>query len=515
MRSTVVTLILAAALVPAASFAQTSAAKPSTRAAAGASRAITKVDADGTTALHWAVRNNDIAQIDRLLRAGANPNAANRYGVTPIYLACQNGSAAAVARLLKAGVSANATGNYGETALMTCARTGNVDAAKVLVEAGASLNAVESWHGETALMWAAAEGHPEMIEALIKAGADANARSTVVTWERQRTQEPRDKWLPPGGFTALHFAAREGCVACVNVLLSNGVDINAIDPQGNSALVLALINGHYDAAAVLIDRGIDLTLADETGQTALYAAVDMHTMPASNRPAPKEIDNQLTSFDIIKKLVERGAPLNVQQLKMRAYRTKLDRGGETVLGPGTTPLLRAAKAADMPVIKLLLDKGADAKLATSAGVNAIMMAAGVGTREEDTTGRSKTQKDIIEAIALLARSGVNLNAQDGQGRTAAHGAAMWGYTDVIKFLAQSGADLTIKDKRGLTALDAAMGLAGGLGFDGKSGTVHEDTAKAIREILGDKAEFDPNKKPVGSPRADDPGNRTQSQDLPN
>ena len=120
---------------------------------------------------------------------------------------------------------------------------------------------------------------------------------------------------------------------------------------------------------------------------------------------------------------------------------------------------------------------------------------------------------VISSNSKLA--GVNLDAQDAQGRTAAHGAAMWGYTDVIKFLAKNGADLTIKDKRGLTPLDAAMGLAGGLGFDGKSGTVREDTAKAIRELLGDKAEFDPNKKPVGSPRADDPANRSQTQDLPN
>ena len=513
MRHIIRTTAILAALAPCVAVAQTSAATTPRRPAA--TRPAVKTDPDGTTALHWAVRRNDIAQIDRLLRAGANPNAANRYGITPIYLACQNGSAAAVSRLLKAGVSPNATGNYGETALMTCARTGSVDAAKVLIEAGASLNAAETWHGETALMWAAAEGHPEMIDTLIKAGADASARSTVVTWERQKTLEPRDKWLPPGGFTALHFAAREGCVECVDVLLSHGVDINAIDPQGNSALVLALINGHYDAASVLIDRGIDLTLADDTGQTALYAAVDMHTMPASNRPAPKEIDNQLTSFDIIKKLVERGAPIDAQQRAMRAYRTKLDRGGETVLGPGTTPLLRAAKAADTPVIKLLLEQGANAKAATKAGVNAAMMAAGVGTREEDTTGRSKTQKDIIETIGVLAKAGVDLNAQDAQGRTAAHGAAMWGYTDVIKFLAQSGADLTVKDKRGLTPLDAAMGLAGGLGFDGKSGTVREETAKAIRDILGDKAEFDPNKKPAGNPRADDPAGRTQSPDLPN
>ena len=76
-------------------------------------------EADGTTALHWAVRNNDATLVDRLIRAGANAKAANRYGVTPIALACENGSAPVVERLLKAGVSANTTGPLGETALHT------------------------------------------------------------------------------------------------------------------------------------------------------------------------------------------------------------------------------------------------------------------------------------------------------------------------------------------------------------------------------------------------------------
>src|ERR1051325_3552995 len=235
MRKTFFSALVIASLLPGVAFAQTAAANRTARAGTSAGRAaVNTVDPDGTTALHWAVRNNDLTEVDRLIRAGAKVNVANRYGITPMYLACLNGSAPAVSRLLKAGVSANATGNYGETALMTCARTGNVDAIKVVIEAGAAVDAVESWHGETALMWAAAEHHPEAMEALIKAGADINAHSTVVTWDRQKTLEPRDKWLPPGGQTPLHFAAREGCLECVKVLVAHGVDINAVDPQGIS-----------------------------------------------------------------------------------------------------------------------------------------------------------------------------------------------------------------------------------------------------------------------------------------
>jgi ankyrin repeat protein len=444
-------------------------------------------EADGTTPLHWAVRNNDLALMDRLIRAGAKSAVANRFGVTPIFLACENGSAEAVTRLLKAGVSANSTGELGETALMTCARTGKVAAAKALIEAGASIDAVESWRGQTALMWAAAEDHADMVRALVAAGADVNARSTIVVWERQRSLEPRDKWLPPGGLTPLLLAARQGRLEAAKALVGAGADINVVDPDRHTSLIIALINGHVDVAGFLIESGIDVNMADKVGQTALWAAVDLHTVPSSNRPPPRETEDALTSLDVIKMLLARGANIDAAIRERIPYRTKLDRGGDGVLGNGTTPLLRAAKAGDTAVIKLLLEKGANPKATTNNLVNGVMMAANVAAREEDMTGRNKTQKDAIETIELLLASGVDVNAQDTQGRTAAHGAALWGLTDVVKFLHQSGAKLDLKDKRGFSSLDTALGSAGGFGFDGKSPVVREETAKVIRELLGPEA----------------------------
>jgi ankyrin repeat protein len=325
-----------------------------------------------------------------------------------------------------------------------------------------------------------------MVRVLVEAGADVSARSTVVTWERQRTAEPRDKWLPPGGFTALLLAARAGCVDCVNVLTKTGANINEIDPESHTALVLALMNGEFDVAGALIDAGIDINMADNVGRTALLAAVDAHTMPASNRPAPKEADSTLSSMDVIQKLIAKGANVNAALRAQLPYRTKLDRGGDGVLGAGTTPLLRAAKAGDTPVIKLLLERGANPKAATRNGVNGIMMAANVATREEDMTGRNKTQKDAIETITLLLAAGTDVNGADNQGRSSVHGAALWGLTDVITFLHKSGANLNAPDKRGYTALDYARGLAGGFGFGGSASVVHEDTAKAIEELGGIK-----------------------------
>jgi len=460
---------------------------------------------DGTTPLHWAVRNNDVALVERLIRAGADVKATNRYGIAAIALACESGSAAILEKLIAAGVSANATGPYGETALHTCAHSGKVEAAKVLIAHGASLDAGDSWRGQTPLMWAAAQGHPDMMRALIESGADVNARSTIVAWERQRTSEPRDKWLPPGGLTPMLFAAREGCVDCVKVLISAGADPNIVDPDQYSPLVLALINGHFDVAGALIDAGANLDMQDKVGRTALWAAVDAHTMPSSNRPAPRETDDALSSMEIITKLLDRGARVDVALRAQVPYRTKLDRGGDGVLGAGTTPLLRAARAGDVPVIKMLLAKGANPRAVTSRGnVNAIMMAANVSAREEDMTGRNKTQKEAIESIGLLLAAGTDINGVDTQGRTAAHGAALWGMTDVVRFLHENGLTLDIKDKRGYTALDTALGLAGGFGFGGNAGVAHEETAKAIRELGG----------VPGTPVPGPPARRDRNQDDP-
>src|SRR5688572_31206763 len=131
---------------------------------------------DGTTALHWAVRYDDVALVERLIKAGAKATATNRYGVTPIELACESGSAAVVEQLLKAGVSPDSTSPLGETALHTCAHTGNVEAAKALLARGAKVDAGDTWRGQTPLMWAAAQGHAAMVRVLVEAGDRKSTR---------------------------------------------------------------------------------------------------------------------------------------------------------------------------------------------------------------------------------------------------------------------------------------------------------------------------------------------------
>jgi ankyrin repeat protein len=452
-------------------------------------------EADGTTAISWAVRQGDIEMTDRLIRAGANVKAANRYGITPLYLASLNGNADIVLKLLKAGAGANDAVTEGETALMTASRSGHLDAVKVLIEAGATIDAREHWRGQTALMWAAAEGHPAVIKELAAHGANVNAQSNLQKWERQVTLEPREKWLPPGGLTPIYFAARQGCAECITVLASLKADVNFADQDGVTPLIDALMNGHYDAASALLDAGADPNKADNVGRTPLYAAVDMNTVPSSNRPGPKTLENEMSGMQFVTKLLDKGANPNARLKKQTPYRSKVDRGTDTMLGAGTTAFLRAARSGDAPMMRLLLSRGADPKIATGSdtpqdvnsgpqrrnpgGINPLMAAAGLGSKEEDTVGRKKTEADSIEAIKVCLDGGVDINTPDGRGQTALYGAALMGYDEVVKFLLSRGADPKIKDQRGFTALDAAEGKAGGFGFGGGAANPHPSTAKLL------------------------------------
>jgi len=160
--------------------------------------------ADGATALHWAVFQSDKAMLDLLIHAGANPTVANREGSTPLWLACINGNAPFIEALLKAGADANEKLPLGRTPLMVASRTGNVDAIQVLLDHGADVNAKETLRGTTALMWAADEGHAAAIQVLIQHGADIKAHSDAVERsqgrrsENQTIQEKRWRRRPQG-----------------------------------------------------------------------------------------------------------------------------------------------------------------------------------------------------------------------------------------------------------------------------------------------------------------------------
>ena len=444
---------------------------------------------NGTTALIWAAHYGDEDLVKRLLKAGAKPGARNQFDATPIGEAAVIGNAPILEMLLKAGASANTLSHEGQAPLMVVARTGQIEAAKVLLHHGADVNAKEQWGGQSALMWAAAQSQPEMMKLLIEHGADINAKGKERDWQRRITSEPRKKDMYHGGFTPLLYAAREGCLPCVKVLVEARADLNLADPLRLAPLNIALLNRHFNVAAYLIQAGADVNKWDLYGRTPLYDAVDMSTPPASvGGPVPDE----KTAVDIVQMLLDKGADPNIQLIHRPRYRQAVfERGADIILSAGATPLLRAARAADIPVIKLLLAHGALVELPDQFGVTPFMAAAGLGFGARASRGQGVSQEQRIEALKIFLAAGAKINrltkltgriAPPGkdtfldririragnqlylfsyvppEGRSAIHGAAINGWSKVVQFLVDNGAKINVVDAIGKSPYDLAAGL---------------------------------------------------------
>jgi len=456
--------------------------------------------ADGTTALHWAVHRGDLELADRLIKAGANVNARNDYGATPISEAAIAGNTEILERLLKAGADPDSPMPDGMTPLMVIARSTNVAAAKLLLDHGAKVNAREQQRNQTALMWAAAQSQPAMVKLLVEHGAEVNARAAVnvtattfftdagpLDWPSHVSAEPRAQPRAAGGFTPLLYAAREGCARCAEALVAGGADVDLIDPEGVTPLMMAIQNMHFDTAAVLIKAGANPNKWDIWGRSALYLAADVNTIPRGGRADRPSLD-ETPSLAIIEMLLRAGANPNLQLKLLPPYRNLgADRGVDRMLTIGATPLLRAAKALDAPAVGLLLKYGANPNLPQIAGITPVMAAAGLGSVDADTRGVFTTEdveQRSIATLDLLLKAGGDIHAQDNRGMTPLHGAAFWGWNDVVKFLVKNGADVNAKENRGLTPVDSALGRTGGNSRGGQRIDVWEDTAALLKELGG-------------------------------
>ena len=432
---------------------------------------------DGSTALAWAAHWDDLKTADLLIRVGANVNAINDYGVSPLWEACNNGSAAMVERLAAAGANLNATLlRTGETALLRCARTGNADAVKSLLDHGADVNAKEKQKGQTALMWALEERHPDIARELIEHGADLHTRTK-------------------GGFTPLLFAARRGDVASTGLMLEKGADVNETTPGGLNPLLMAIDCNHESLAIFLLEKGANPNAADTDGLTALHYSlrkgISILRAGVSDSPA-RDYLFRPNMPELVKALLGHGADPNAR------IAIDLPRYGVNSLPQlglaGATPFLLAAASGDVAIMRALLAKGADPKLATNDNVTPLMVAAGVGRRERRT---KEEEKQALEAVKLLVDLGADVNAatkavpptstlhqvSHNEGLTALHGAAFTGEDDIVQLLVEKGAKLDAMDRFGETPLSIAEGDPNGLFADyGEPLEVHQSTANLLRKF---------------------------------
>jgi ankyrin repeat protein len=407
-----------------------------------------EVDADGTTALHWAVHRGDLDAVQALLAAGADVDAANRYGVRPAYLAAENGDATLMRALLAARADPAAVFAEGETLLMTAARTGDVATIEALLEAGADVDATESRGGQTALMLAAAENNAPAIAALLKAGAN------------------RDAVEGRGELTALAFAVRAGAVDAVTALLEAGAEASATLPDGTSMLVLAALNQSYEAASALLDHGADPNAAVD-GWSALHQIARVRRWTRGfNLPGPEHRD-QLSSLELVRKLAAHGADINARQ------------GGRDA---GMTPFLLATRTLDLAYMHTLLELGADATLKADDGTSAVMLAAGVGQGQGSAGAAPGGVEEALAALKLTLELGAgSVNDVNSRNETALHGVMYRGGSlALIDFLVERGANLEgVVNSRGWTALRIADGVA----LDGVAFIRYPEAAAHVRDLM--------------------------------
>jgi len=461
---------------------------------------VNSAQADGMTALHWAVQKGDVELAKLLLYGGANVRATTRIGgYTPLLIASKNGNAQMIQTLLDGGADPKSATSNGATALMLAAVAGNADAARLLVTRGADVNAKESVKGETALTFAAAYGRADVIRVLTANGADPSVTTKVIDLEAFNKEEqerfaqfqqqaaaangrggaagaaqarggrgfnPNAKpgidrqynytelvgyW---GGLAPLHIAARQGELEAVKALIEAHANVNQRSAGDKvTPMLVATINGNFDVAKYMLDHGADPTLAQENGVTPLYAAVNCQWADKALYPQPRAQEQQHLSYlDMMKALLDKGADPNAR-LRRKVWYSQYDFDQSGIDEAGATAFWRAAYADDIDAMKLLVKYGADVNLATMRTPGRPRLGDDPARVVQDVSGMPPVPVGGPGVPPLLAAAGEGY----GEGLAANHHHfAAGGMLAAVKYLVEElHVDVNARDHEGNTALHNA------------------------------------------------------------
>jgi len=474
----------------------------------------------GYTPLHLAARAGAGPVVRLLVEGGAPADLPAEKGTTPLHFEAASGSIEAVQVLLSAGADVDAVEfAWQQTPLIFAASGGHGGVSRLLLDAGADggwTTRVVDIPSRSAADAAAGRKRAEVLEAFREAdGGDGNWRPTpaqvqaaiAAGQEVQRAAEELAATAGPeeptgaegevlgypqmvgkqGGLTPLLHAVREGHREAVAALLDGGVDLEQVSAgDGTSPLLMAVLNGHLDLAGDLLERGADPNVASQAGASPLYATVNVQWAPKSRYPQPRAHEQQQMDYlELMALLLDAGADPNArldQHLWYMSYTFDL----LSVDTGGATPFWRAAYAADVEAMRLLVARGADPHIPTrkaperrrragsggdsdpsglppipvgGPGVWPIHAASGVGYGEGYAANAHRHAPDgWLPAVRYLVEElGADVNARDHNGYNAVHHAAARGDNELIRYLVEQGADVTAVSRRGQSTVDMANG----------------------------------------------------------
>ena len=219
---------------------------------------------------------------------------------------------------------------------------------RLLLEANADVNAADSYQKQTALMWAAAEGHAEVVKALLAAKADPNRKAHVTALEERKHADHAT-----GGFTALMFAARNGHEDAVRALVKGGADPKLTNGDGATATIIAIVNDRFDLAKTLrrprrrSERRLPVL-------RRRHARCDERHARARRFAAARRSSQHDDARSIWSRCCSIAAPIPNKPFVGQLHSTTLCCGEEI----NASPFFRAAIAADVEALKLMIAKGA-------------------------------------------------------------------------------------------------------------------------------------------------------------
>jgi len=284
-----------------------------------------------------------------------------------------------------------------------------------------------------------------------------------------------------GGLTPMLFAARQGNLDALAALADCGANVNFQSPGDKSTpLLIATINGHYDAAMFLLDHGADPNLASTANNTPLYATLNNQYAPRAFYPQPRPMHEKTSYLDLMHALLEHGADPNVK-LRNKLWFTGYNFDQSGVDAKGSTSFWRAAQAADIDAMKMLVDYGADWTMPSDGGASRAGNGRGPGASVAEAHVAAKMVDGVtplqmasgagydgnFQVIApggflpafkwMLETLGGDVNEADSRGYTPVHNAAFMGDNEFLKYLISKGADVKVETKSGETAVDLANG----------------------------------------------------------